>query len=90
MGKSNTVVSAYTSYRHLQQSCSHSSVYSNSQENPLVDWSMDTQKNFSKLTFSQTTNFRLSRLKEFADDNLKFDENGRNFVKQGPTRVTQW
>ena len=29
------------------------------------------------LTPSQTTNFRLPKLKEFADDNFKFDENGR-------------
>ena len=27
MGESNTVVSAYTMYRHLQQSCSHPSIY---------------------------------------------------------------
>ena len=26
-------------------------------------------------------NFRLSKLKEFADDNLKFDDNGRKFSK---------
>ena len=27
------------------------------------------------------TNFRLSKLKEFADDNFKFDENGRKFFR---------
>ena len=27
------------------------------------------------------TNFRLSKLKEFADDNFKFDENGGMFSK---------
>ena len=27
MGESNTVVSAYTMYRHLQQYCSHPSIY---------------------------------------------------------------
>ena len=27
MGESNTVVSAYTLYRHLQQYCSHPSIY---------------------------------------------------------------
>ena len=27
------------------------------------------------------TNFRLSKLKEFADDNFKFDENGRKLSK---------
>ena len=29
------------------------------------------------LTLYQTTNFRLFQIKEFADDNCKFDENGR-------------
>ena len=33
------------------------------------------------LTHSQTTNFRLSQTEEFADDNFKFDENGRKFSK---------
>ena len=33
------------------------------------------------LTLSQTTNFGLFKLKEFADDNLKFHENGRKFSK---------
>ena len=27
------------------------------------------------------TNFRLYKLKEFADDNFKFNENGKNFSK---------
>ena len=31
----------------------------------------------SLFTFSQTTNFRLSKLKEYADDNFEFDEKGR-------------
>ena len=30
MGESNTVVSAYTMYRHLQQYCSHASIYCDS------------------------------------------------------------
>ena len=34
------------------------------------------------LTLYQTTNFRLFQLKEFADDNFKFDENGRKLSKQ--------
>ena len=38
------------------------------------------------LTHYQTTNFRLilnsSKLKEFAEDNIKFDENGRQLSKQ--------
>ena len=33
------------------------------------------------LTYSQTKNFRLSKLKEFAKDNFKFDKNGRKFSK---------
>ena len=35
----------------------------------------------SLLTLSQMTNFRLSILKEFADDNFNSDENGRKFSK---------
>ena len=34
------------------------------------------------LTHYQTTNFRLLKLKEFADDNFKFDENGRKLSKR--------
>ena len=35
------------------------------------------------LTLSQMTNFdKLSKLKEFADDNFKFDENGRKFFER--------
>ena len=33
------------------------------------------------LTLSQTTNFRLFKPKEFADDNFRFDESGRKFSK---------
>ena len=33
------------------------------------------------LILSLTTNFNASKLKEFADDNFKFDENGREFSK---------
>ena len=32
MGESNTVVNAYTLYRHLQQYCSHSSIYTEPQK----------------------------------------------------------
>ena len=35
-----------------------------------------------ELTHYQMTNFRLSKLKEFADNNFKFDENGRKLSKQ--------
>ena len=34
------------------------------------------------LTHYQTTNFRLSKLKEFACDNFKFEENGRKLSKR--------
>ena len=34
-----------------------------------------------KLTLSQTTNFRLFQIVR-ADDNFKFDENGRKFFKR--------
>ena len=34
------------------------------------------------LTLSQTENLDSSELKEFADDNLKCDENGRKFSKR--------
>ena len=33
------------------------------------------------LTHYQTTNFRLSKLKEFADDNFRFHENGKKLFK---------
>ena len=33
------------------------------------------------LTLSQTTHFRQLQLEEFADDNFKFDVNGRMFSK---------
>ena len=36
-----------------------------------------------KLTISQITNLDSSKLREFADDNFKFDENGRKFSKTG-------
>ena len=32
-----------------------------------------------RLTLSQMTNFNSSKLKDFADDNFKFDEIGRKF-----------
>ena len=38
--------------------------------------------NGAQLTLSQTTNFGLHQLKEFADNNFKFDENGGKFSKR--------
>ena len=37
---------------------------------------------FPAVTLSQTTNFRLPKLKVFAEDNFKFDENSRKFSKR--------
>ena len=37
---------------------------------------------FYFLTLSQMTNLDSSKLKEFANNNFKFDENGREFSKQ--------
>ena len=37
---------------------------------------------YELLTLSQTTNFRLFQMEEFADENFKFYENGRTFSKQ--------
>ena len=39
------------------------------------------------LTDYQTTNLDSSKLKEFADDNFKFDENGRKLSKQVENNV---
>ena len=50
MGESNTVVSAYTMYRHLQQYCSHPSIYSQIQFDIL-----DRSKHFTKCQSSCRT-----------------------------------
>ena len=42
---------------------------------------------FFLLTLSQKTNFGLFQLKQFADDNFKFDENGRKFSKSAENTV---
>ena len=39
-------------------------------------------KLIGSLTLPQKANFRFSKLKDFADDNSKFDKNGRNFSKR--------
>ena len=38
-------------------------------------------KSFKHLTFSQTKILDCSKLKEFADDDFRFDENSRKFAK---------
>ena len=70
MGEINTVVSAYTTYRHLQQYCPQPSKYS--------------KEHFCLFFFQPITRqqiFDSSKLKEFADSNFKFDENGRKLLK---------
>ena len=39
------------------------------------------------LTLSQTTNLRLSEIKEYADGDFKLDENGRKFSKRKENTV---
>ena len=41
------------------------------------------------LTLSQSTIVDSSKLKEFADDNFKFDENGRKLFKHGENTVVE-
>ena len=48
MGESNTVVSAYTMYRHLQQYCSHPSI---SAWIEICIRSQTALKNFQQLSF---------------------------------------
>ena len=43
---------------------------------------MHLHKVLAHLSHYQTTNFRLFQLKEFADGNFKFDENGRKLSKR--------
>ena len=43
---------------------------------------MDKMHLHDTLTLSQTTNYRLSKLKDFAEDNFIFDENGRKSSKR--------
>ena len=40
------------------------------------------QSKLKALTLYQTTEFRLFNTEEFADNNFKFDENGRKFSKR--------
>ena len=37
--------------------------------------------NYLTLSHSQTTNFRVFQIEEFADDNFQVDENGRKFSR---------
>ena len=71
MVESNTVVSAYTLYRHLQQYCSHPSTWLLPFLNPFPNNKFQT----------------LPNSKEFADDNFKSNENGRKFSKPAENTV---
>ena len=65
MGESNTILSAYTLYRHLEQCCSHPSTCI------IVKY-----KPFPK----QSIQFP-SKCKEFTDNIFKYDENDEKFSK---------
>ena len=45
-------------------------------------WEIQRNECCAVLTHYQMSNFRLSKLKEFADDIFKFDKNGRKLSKQ--------
>ena len=47
----------------------------------LLIWS-NFSLSYSVLTLSQMANFRLSKMNEFADDNLRYYENCRKFLKR--------
>ena len=47
----------------------------------LSIWEIPQFCRWAELTHYQMTNFRLLKLKEFADDNFTFDENGRKSSK---------
>ena len=51
------------------------------------DWANweDTDLDHIMLSLSQTANFRLQKMKEFADDNFAFDQNGKKLSKQVET-----
>ena len=49
---------------------------------PKTNFNFSVTFIMSSLTLSKTTILDSSKLKEFAEDNFKFDENGRNFSKR--------
>ena len=51
------------------------------QDNKILDWSKLKQIADDILTHYQMTNFRLFQIEDFADHNLKFEENGRKLFK---------
>ena len=51
-------------------------------DDKILDWSKLKQIADDILTLSQITNFRLFQPERVADNNFKFDENGRKFSKR--------
>ena len=47
----------------------------------MSEVTLDTVNHF--ITLSQTTNLDSSKLKEFADDNFKFDEKWKKIIQEG-------
>ena len=95
MGERNTNLSAYTKYRHLGKCCAHPSKLSMS-SGTLCRPSILRPKLTTPLALLYfLTNRQIldsSNLKEFADDNFRFDENRRKFSKwvdntEGNTRA---
>ena len=70
MGESNSAVSAYKMYRHLQKYCSHPSICAT------------LFKSGGAEPFTKRQMLDSSELEEFVDDNFKFNENGRKFSKR--------
>ena len=67
--------------------------YTPAKSTDLSNWPVSKQLTFV-LTHYQTTNFKTSKLKEFADDNFKFDKNGRKLSNRventGKRRNCSW
>ena len=57
--------------------------------NYMIPVRSDLPLSFQQLTLSQTKISDPSKLKEFADDNFKFDENGRKFSKRVENTVVK-
>ena len=53
--------------------------YSSRQNDPIHECCSEKQLDPFALTLSQTTNFRFFQNKKIADNNFKFDDNGRKF-----------
>ena len=78
----NTILSAYTKFRHLGQCCAHASYcsYNYYNENYIYNKLMSPLLLLER--FSKRKIFDPSKHKGFADDNFKLDDNGRRFSKR--------